>query len=722
MKRRLAGRVVFLTLLVVFGGGLGVLGAELEEGVSSEKETAPVERKGRRGQARFKVSGYGMFGNRELKRLVEVMQAGRTKPEVYDAQFIEDAALILASRLTQDGFLNPVLRADVVLADGSTVQYEWDDPVEQPLPRPLDARSVHFRIEEGLLYYYAGLEFEGLETLTEKEARSFFVETGTLLPIRRNRIYTPENVERGLSSIVETLERRGYQSAQAEITEVERDDKTGAMRVRVEVKEGLKSVVRTVRERLYEGGVAEPIELGQAHLDQPYSQVWLQDLVQSLKKVYFQKGYPDTTVDVTTERQREIGGQIDLELLATIRTGKKIRANQVRFEGQKKTKLSVLDRRVGQNSGELLDRLEAEKGRFRLARLGVFDSVELAYEPVGDEARDVVYRVREGKQIDVNLLFGYGSYELLRGGVEVEQFNIFGRAHHSRLRLVQSFKSSSADYNYTMPELVGEDLDVFLHASGLRREEISFVRQEYGGGAGARKFFDPIHTELSGRYSFQVLSAAETDPGFRLEGVEEASVGAFILDVRHDRRDNPLYPKQGYKVFGNIELASEYLAGDVNYQRIELAGSYHIPIDAGRAVHLGLSHGAVLSEGSAMENLPLNRRFFPGGENSVRGFQQGEAAPRNARGRVVGAETYIGGSVEFEQALTRIWSLVGFVDGVGFARRIEDYPLDETLFSAGLGIRWKTIIGPVRLEYGHNLNPREDDPAGTLHFSIGFPF
>ncbi|HVR36150.1 MAG TPA: BamA/TamA family outer membrane protein, partial [Methylomirabilota bacterium] len=41
---------------------------------------------------------------------------------------------------------------------------------------------------------------------------------------------------------------------------------------------------------------------------------------------------------------------------------------------------------------------------------------------------------------------------------------------------------------------------------------------------------------------------------------------------------------------------------------------------------------------------------------------------------------------------------------------------------AGGGVRWKTIIGPARLEYGHNLNPRRHDPSGTLHFSIGFPF
>lgn len=137
---------------------------------------------------------------------------------------------------------------------------------------------------------------------------------------------------------------------------------------------------------------------------------------------------------------------------------------------------------------------------------------------------------------------------------------------------------------------------------------------------------------------------------------------------------------------------------------------------------LGLSHGALASFGNAPDNLPLNKRFFPGGESSIRGYQDGEAAPRDAEGRVVGAETYVLGTVEFEQALTARWSIVAFSDSIGFARELRHYPFDETLYSVGGGVRWKTIVGPVRLEYGHNLNPRPEDPSGTFHFSLGFPF
>jgi outer membrane translocation and assembly module TamA len=75
-----------------------------------------------------------------------------------------------------------------------------------------------------------------------------------------------------------------------------------------------------------------------------------------------------------------------------------------------------------------------------------------------------------------------------------------------------------------------------------------------------------------------------------------------------------------------------------------------------------------------------------------------------------------------EQLLTKSWSIVAFFDALGEAQSRNDYPWDQRLYSAGGGLCWRTPIGPVRLEYGYNLNPRPHDPMGTLHFSVGFPF
>ncbi|HTG44105.1 MAG TPA: BamA/TamA family outer membrane protein, partial [Verrucomicrobiae bacterium] len=452
-----------------------------------------------------------------------------------------------------------------------------------------------------------------------------------------------------------------------------------------------------------------------------YSRMWEQDFRQALRREQYLEGHADARVEIAQLARELHAGTNSIDISAVVFPGAVIKIGEVKIEGEKKTSETMMKRRVNVSSGDLLNPVKAEQGRYRLARLGIFDSVEMRYETVDEETRDVVYSVKEGKRINFSLLAGYGSYEQLRGGFELEQYNLWGLGHHSRLRAVQSFKSSTADYTYTMPELLGEDFDVFLNASGLIREEPAFTRKEFGGGAGVSRHFRTIDTDLSLRYNYQVLSATRRDVSAAF-GLREADVGSFIFDMRHDRRDNPLTPRSGYKIFSNLEIASEELLGDVDFQRMETSVSYHRAVGRFQWVHFGVSHGFVTTASGPARDLPINRRFFPGGDNSIRGYQFGEAAPRDASGDLVGAETYTLGNVEFEQGLTRTWSIVGFFDALGEAKSVENYPFDEGLYAIGVGIRWKTIIGPVRLEYGRNLNPREEDPSGTLHVSIGFPF
>ncbi len=139
-------------------------------------------------------------------------------------------------------------------------------------------------------------------------------------------------------------------------------------------------------------------------------------------------------------------------------------------------------------------------------------------------------------------------------------------------------------------------------------------------------------------------------------------------------------------------------------------------------LYLGLTHGVITTLGSTDRDLPVNKRFYPGGENSLRGYADGEAAPRGPHDTFLGAKSYTLLNVELEQAVTKNISVVLFADTLSTAVQLSRYPVDESLLTAGLGVRYQTLIGPVRLEYGRNLNPRPNDPSGTFHLSLGFPF
>jgi outer membrane protein assembly complex protein YaeT len=644
-------------------------------------------------------------------------------PVILNRTFVEDAALVLLARAKDDGYLHAQLQAEFEMRDGSRREFVWTNALETALPRDFAALEARFKLEPGVRFYYKTIEFHGLRTIPEREAESYFVGAEMLLRLRRNRIFSPGALRSSLMNLRAAFARAGYENAVVTTNRVVRNEKTGAVTVEVAVHEGLPSIVRSVTVEVTDGDAKQPAVRRALAPVQPYSLLWQQQFSQELRAAQYVRGFPDAAVELSVLTRETNSTSVWIDLSAHVTTGPLVHLGQVEFRGNERTKSSALQSRVKLEPGELLDRIEVEKSRQSLARLGVFESVGLRYDEVSAHERNVTYELQESKPVSLSVLGGFGSYELLRGGLEFQHRNLLGRAHNLRLRGLQSFKATKGDLLYSVPEVLGRNLNLFLQGSGLRREEISFTREEYGGSLGVQKRLVPIKTDFTIRYDYEFLHALNLDAAStNLVGAEDARAAAFVVELNRDRRDNPLLPRRGLKLFNRMEFAAANLGGDVDYQRLILGASYHFDLRGGRFLHLGLTHGMSFTLGGADEELPFNKRFFPGGESSVRGYQEGEASPLDENGDQLGAETYTQANLEFEQLLTKSWSIVTFFDAVGFAQDRGDYPWNERLYSVGGGLRWRTLIGPVRLEYGHNLSRRTHDPSGTLHFSIGFPF
>src|SRR5438093_7193117 len=121
-------------------------------------------------RAKLKVSGFGLIGNRELKKTIRLMSGKKAAPEFYDANFVEDAALIIMSTVNREGYLAPRLTATLSLADGTMRTFEWDKESETVLPGPFAVKKVRFRVERGMRYYYRTLTIHGLKSLSSPEA------------------------------------------------------------------------------------------------------------------------------------------------------------------------------------------------------------------------------------------------------------------------------------------------------------------------------------------------------------------------------------------------------------------------------------------------------------------------------------------------------------------------------------------------------------------------
>ncbi|HWA86492.1 MAG TPA: BamA/TamA family outer membrane protein [Opitutus sp.] len=672
-------------------------------------------------KAEMKVRGLGWWQDYEQRRSLERL-LGHQRGTTLDANAIEDATFLLVSALTDEGYVKPEVEAVMTRTDGHEVRVTFGPQLTATLPRPLVVKRVELHVKRGQRYRFNAVQFQGLHAISEDDAKQYFLGESVLIARSSTRAYSPTHLRRAIEGIEGELQRRGYADADVKATRVKLDDKTGHVSVDVAVNEGPRWIVTAVQAETPSGEKVDlpflPAEAGKA-----WSQLWQQDVSGGIRKHYYELGYPDVAVELQPHAAPPANGVRQVTVAAEVRPGTKVRIGKVGFEGAEKTKESVLRRRVKSQPGQPLNPLEMDQARFRLARLGVFDSVNVRYEPPTGPVRDPIFSVQEGRQMEVNLLMGYGSYEELRGGVELRQFNLFGRAHQSRLLLVQSVKSTQGEYSYTVPELFGESIDGSARVFGLQRQETSFLRQEYGVNTALAMPLPWIGANATVGYTFQSLR--NRDNTLTTESADQKQVTAASIDINivRDRRDNPLRPRRGYRWAFEAETASQLLGSAVDYQRFVLSGSYHTPWGSGRWIHLGLSHGFITTFGATTDvDLPVNKRFFPGGDNSIRGYQSGEAAPIGPDGKFIGAKSYVLANLELEQALTPKWSAIVFADGLGTAVRLADYPFNERLYSAGVGLRYETLIGPLRVEYGRNLNPRPTDPKGTLLFSVGFPF
>ena len=668
---------------------------------------------------KIRVDGMGWLRNRELRvALTRILDADNRA--ALDANALEDAAVILSSSLGEEGFQKPQIEIQVLLEDGARRTLTFDPTFANPLPRPLNAREVAFNVKPGVRFHIDTVEFTGLTVMSLKDARAFFRSDSTLMGGKRVNAYSPSRVSRAADALLGELRQRGYAESDVR-AETSTDEITGKVNVRAEVKEGARWVVADLRYQRDEG---DPVELPAPEdwRGKPWSLTLQEDIREAVRQAYYAKGFPDIGVHVAAEADDLVTTEKQANIMATIVPGPHVTVGEVRFEGNATTREAVLRRRVRLHTGDPLDLVSLERARYRISRLGVFEAVDLRTVPAEGAVRDPVFRVREGPRYETNLLMGYGSYEQVRAGVEYRQMNILGYAHQSRLELVHSLKSTSGDYTYTVPELFGESLDGTARLFGLQRREIAFLRQEFGVNVSLKRPVRWIHGEAAAGYTYQALRNRRNSLSTQATDDRQFNVASVNFGLTGDRRDNPLRPKHGYHWSAQVEAADPKFGGESTYQRLELSGAYHTRWGDSRWVHLGLSEGVVTTFGSDGTTLPVNKRFYPGGDNSIRGYQRGEAAPRGADGLFIGAKSFLLANVELEQALTPNWSVVVFADALGASASLRDFPYQEKLYSVGLGVRFQTLIGPVRLEYGRNINPRTGDPSGTVHFAIGYPF
>ncbi len=183
------------------------------------------------------------------------------------------------------------------------------------------------------------------------------------------------------------------------------------------------------------------------------------------------------------------------------------------------------------------------------------------------------------------------------------------------------------------------------------------------------------------------------------------------LDWTRALADNPIRPRAGSKLQLDVRAATDAVFSDTTFLQVSASGKWIWSTTQGRRFIVRGHVGATAK--NSLAELPPSVRFFAGGDNSVRGYDFKSLGPVDATGKVIGGSDLAEGSFEFEQPLHGRWSVAMFVDA---GNAFEGSRLD-TKRSAGLGGRWQSPLGPIRIDLAHPF----DDPTNNwrIHISLG---
>jgi outer membrane protein assembly complex protein YaeT len=419
--------------------------------------------------------------------------------------------------------------------------------------------------------------------------------------------------------------------------------------------------------------------------------------------------------------------QTEIRVRLAVEPGPRTIVEKVVLSGLRQTRETTVAREIDLRSGEPFSFERVLESQRRLLSLGIFERVSIReLDPSQEEQRDVVVSVQEAPRTTVSWGVGYSEQDLLRGSVELTRRNLNGLGRTASVFARASFRGSRLLLNVREPWLFGKNLDSFLTAFWEEEDRTSFDYNRKGGVAQVGQSLDP-RTTLIYRYLYQDTKVfnievpdEEIDRQFRTY-----TVSGPAFSVVWDTRDDPLEPRRGLFVGSDLQLSADGLGGASHMKGFFQAASIR-RIRSDLAFVLSARLGLAATFGDSPPLLPLPERFFAGGAFGPRGWPVDEVGPKilTPDGEVfpTGGNALLLGGAELRYDLTRSFQVASFLDIGNVYPEVSDLSIPDLRKSVGLGLRYLTPIGPIRLDYGHKIRRLPGEAPGRLHLTIGYAF
>jgi outer membrane protein insertion porin family len=632
--------------------------------------------------------------------------------------------------------------------------YDVDVEFREPPPSG-DVQTVEYVISEGMRYKLSHLAIEGNKYFNTETIRERMFIAPASFTLRRGR-YSEAFRRRDEETITNLYKSNGFQEVKVTST-VDRDyqGKPGDVAVTIKISEGPQWLVDTVTlngvDQLQKN---EIVGLLTSIPGQPFAEVNLARDRSAVLTYYFSRGFPSATMKGEWT-QSSVPNHVNVVYI--VQEGRRQYVRDVVISGLRTTRQKLIDRELKLKAGDPLSSVEETEIQKRFYDLGVFARVDTAIQdPDGDtEYKYVLYNFEEANRYNMSVGVGLQAGDFgtpsstsasspggKRGvspevSADVSRLNFLGLGDSYSVRGLYSELEQRASLSYLQPRFrnkEGQNLTyTLLYDKALDVRTFASHREE-----ASVQLTEKFSKSLNGLFRFAYRRVSVSDVVIPTLLVPQLSqpvrIGILSANLSQDRRDNATDPHRGMLNTLDVGLATKYFGSQRSFGRVLVANATYYRLSKSVVLARRTQFGIILPFSppagiSAANSVPLPERLFGGGADSLRAFAFNQAGPRDTGTPVVaGGEPSqptgfpLGGNALFFNTVELRFPLIGEnIQGVIFhdmgnvfsslndmslrfhQRDLQDF--DYTVHAVGFGVRYKTPIGPIRLDLAYSLNP-----------------
>ncbi|MDZ7773247.1 MAG: BamA/TamA family outer membrane protein [Balneolaceae bacterium] len=451
-------------------------------------------------------------------------------------------------------------------------------------------------------------------------------------------------------------------------------------------------------------------------------------------------GYAFSQVSVEA---RIDSARLTADVILRFQPGPRTYYSDLRVEGNETVSDAFVTREAGLEEGEaysLTGLQDAQQELFN-HHLFRFATISLPEQPQ-DSTLELLVRLRENPLRTVEVSAGFGNEEKLRGQLSWIHRNAFGEGHRFTASARASFLEQTLGLDYLFPYVYNTKSSIVISPFAQHLLESGF--ELFRAGL-TNTFLYRYNQHTTGSATYQFTRNLELTKQFDAslpDSTQEYDLSTFQVSAYYNEslgRDQEGWFFQPY-----AEVSGPFGLATYNFQKISFDLRRFTRLTSSTMLATRVQVGALRD--LAADSLPNNIRFFQGGTNSVRGWNRQQLGPKRARTDSTGFLRYIptgggammGFNIEIRQdldALIRNLGVAAFLDGGqvwNTLRRLDSRPLQ---LGVGGGLRYRSPLGPLRVDIGYKLNPTDEDlnryrgvDYGSawdrigIHFSIGQAF